>query len=172
MVETRRGSAAAANPGGGGGGGGGRGGGNAGRGRSKRPAPSASPVASPTKRGKVGVSSSPSPPPLSENGINPATRLGLMRVEWMTQAGAEDEAPEPKERRPRWWKSSGPSEVNGTGKPPSPRMQEQPPRRPWARLLAQYPQVRVPRAWVFDFFGDSAFASRWFFGGFACSSAW
>ncbi|KAG2629829.1 uncharacterized protein LOC120699717 isoform X3 [Panicum virgatum] len=57
------------------------------------------------------------------------------------KAGAEDEAPEPKERRPRWWKSSGPSEVNGTGKPPSPRMQEQPPRRPWARLLAQYPQT-------------------------------
>ncbi|RLN01131.1 uncharacterized protein C2845_PM06G30630 [Panicum miliaceum] len=104
MVETRRGSPAAANPGSGG-----RGGGNADRGRSKRPATSASPVASPTKRGK---------------------------------AGAEDEASEPKEppAAAAAGKSSGPSEVNGTGKP-LPQKQEQP-RRPWARLLAQDPQLK------------------------------
>ncbi|RLN29093.1 uncharacterized protein C2845_PM05G15580 [Panicum miliaceum] len=104
MVETRRGSAAAANPGGGG-----RVGGNADRGRSKRPAPSASPAASPTKRGK-----------------------------------AEDEASEPKDAAAAAaGKSSGPSEVNGTGKP-LPRKQEQQPRRPWARFLAQYPKQGSP----------------------------
>ncbi|XP_034587999.1 uncharacterized protein [Setaria viridis] len=120
MVETRsQASAAAASPGAGGGGsdGGGSGGGKGvrGRGKGKRPASSASPVASPTKRGK-------------------------------------DEAPEPKEAPAApaaAGKSSGPEEANVTGElVPQPR-------RPWARLLAQYP--KTPH---FPIYGDEISVGR------------
>ncbi|PUZ67367.1 hypothetical protein GQ55_3G428900 [Panicum hallii var. hallii] len=144
MVETRRGSAAAADPGSGG-----RGGGNADRGRSKRPATSASPVASPTKRGKAGAedeASEPKEPPAAaaagkSSGPSKVNGTGKPLPQKQEQPGAEDEASEPKEppAAAAAGKSSGPSEVNGTGKP-LPQKQEQP-RRPWARLLAQDPQT-------------------------------